>query len=409
MKILIVSQYFKPENVSIPVDIAEALVSRGHSVRVLTGYPNYPAGKIFPGYSQQWRQLSRDDGIDVCRVPLFVNHSQHALKRMMNYLSFAFTSASARNFARDADVIYVYATQMTPALGPWLWRMIGGAPYLLHVVDLWPDSVVGSSITGGHHKAQVIEKILSLWIGRVYKRASMVVGISPTMVRTLVSRGVDPHRAELVYNWADSFPISRTAPEPSPPINGGIDVVYAGNVGEMQDLEVAIRAAARASDCGVRLTIVGDGIAKAGLVQLARELGVSNVRFQDPVPRSHMPQIYAQADFGLVSLKDLQVFRGTIPSKFPSVLAHGIPAITTVQGDVRAMNEMHGLGIAADAESVDDLERAFREAADLDIEERKLMGDRVRKFAESLFTKNSAISNIESLLIRIAEERHIEK
>ncbi|GAA5227783.1 hypothetical protein GCM10025778_23160 [Paeniglutamicibacter antarcticus] len=251
--------------------------------------------------------------------------------------------------------------------------------------------------------------MLNLWIGRVYKRASMVVGISPTMVKTLVSRGLDPQRVELVYNWADSFPNSRTVPEPNRPIYDGIDVVYAGNVGEMQDLEVAIRAVAKAADSGVRLSIIGDGIAKIGLLQLAYELGVSNVRFRDPVPRSQMPEIYAEADFALVSLKDLEVFRGTIPSKFPSVLAHGIPAITTVQGDVRAMNEQHGLGIAADAESVDDLERAFREAAALGYEERKLMGDRVRNFAERLFTKNTAISKIESFLIRIVEERHIEK
>lgn len=130
MKITILSQYFLPEAINIPNELADLLSFRGHQVRVVTGYPNYPNGKIFPGYKQKWRQIEKHGNVKVMRVPLFIDHSQSGFKRMLNYLSFAFTSSTARRFVKGSDVIYVYATQMTPAFGPWLWRMTGGAPYV---------------------------------------------------------------------------------------------------------------------------------------------------------------------------------------------------------------------------------------------------------------------------------------
>ena len=133
MNILIVSQYYPPEGVTIPAEIAQGLADKGHKVRVLTGFPNYPSGNIFPGYKQKWRSKGTDGQVEILRVPLVTDHSASALRRMTNYLSFAFTSSTAKKYANDADVIYVYATQMTPALGPWLWKKLGGAPYVLHV------------------------------------------------------------------------------------------------------------------------------------------------------------------------------------------------------------------------------------------------------------------------------------
>ena len=128
MKILVVSQYYPPEGVTIPAEIAQGLADKGHDVRVLTGFPNYPSGKIFPGYKQSWRSKEFDGQVSILRVPLVTDHSTSALRRMINYLSFALSSATARNYAKNVDVIYIYATQMTPAFGPWLWRKLGGAP-----------------------------------------------------------------------------------------------------------------------------------------------------------------------------------------------------------------------------------------------------------------------------------------
>lgn len=157
MRVLVLSQYYPPEGALIPSAIAEGLSGRGYKVKVLTGFPNYPEGELFEGYEMKWREKSRHGEVEVLRVPHYANHSEHAIRTSLNYVSFGLSAATARRYARDADVIYVYATQMTPALGPWLWKITGGAPYVLHVQDLWPDSITGSSLVKGGLAPRVVD------------------------------------------------------------------------------------------------------------------------------------------------------------------------------------------------------------------------------------------------------------
>lgn len=402
MKVLIVSQYYPPEAVPLPADLAQGLAARGHQVKVLTGYPNYPTGRVLPGYRQRWRSTEKDGAVEIRRVPLFADHSQNALKRMLNYFSFALSAATARRLSRGTDVVYVYATQMTAGFGPWLWRVTGGRPYVLHVQDLWPDSIIGSSMMAGGAKERVISGVLGPWLRSAYRRAGAVIGIAPTMVRTLVTRGAPEERAHLVYNWADAGePVTSALP----PMDGPrAEIVYAGNVGDMQDLGTAVRAAHAAASAGVTLTIVGDGVARTELQDLVVELAAQNVRFRDPVPRERMPEIYARSDYALISLKDMPVFRGTIPSKFQAVLSAGVPVITTVQGDVRGLVESDGIGLTADAESVGSLTEAFRRAASLTPAERLSMAENGRAMYDALFSRESGITSIEELLSAAANE-----
>lgn len=128
MRILIVTQYFPPEGSAAfyPASLAQELAERGHDVKVVTGYPNYPAGELFPGYKMKWRSEESYDKTSVLRVPLYIDHSNSVVKRIINYISFGISSALTRRWASSPDVIYVYATQMTPAIGPWIWRIFGG-------------------------------------------------------------------------------------------------------------------------------------------------------------------------------------------------------------------------------------------------------------------------------------------
>lgn len=398
MRVLIVTQYYPPEAVPLPADLAHGLAERGHQVKVLTGYPNYPTGVVFPGFRQRWRSVELDGDVEVHRVPLYTDHSQSALKRALNYGSFGLSASTARRLSRGADVIYVYATQMTAGFGPWFWRVTGGRPYVLHVQDLWPDSITGSSMVDAGVKGRLISGALSPWLRSAYRRAAAVVGIAPRMVATLRSRGVAEEKAHLVYNWADPM----HAEERSTQAVVGTNVLYAGNVGDMQDLETAVRAAHAAADSGIVLTIVGDGVARPRLRRVVDELQAGNVRFVDPVAREEMPAVYADADFALVSLKDIPVFRGTIPSKFQAVLAAGVPVISTVQGDVREIVDGSGLGLSADAESVASLTEAFRAAAALSPQERGALAEHSRAFYAANFSKESGISKIEQVLAAAA-------
>lgn len=401
MKILIISQYYPPEAVPLPADLARGLALRGHDVRVLTGYPNYPTGRIFDGYAQKWRSKEQDGAVEVHRVPLFADHSQSALKRMLNYGSYALSSSTARRLSHGADVIYVYATQMTAGFGPWLWRTTGGRPYVLHVQDLWPDSIIGSSLVERDRKGRFIAAVLGPWLRSAYRGAAATIGIAPTMVKTLTERGVAGDRAHLVYNWADDMePVQHVESDDATETR----IVYAGNVGDMQDLGTAVRAAHAAKDAGVTLSIVGDGVLRQQLQDLVTQLGARNVRFVDPVPRERMREVYETTDFALVSLKDMPAFRGTIPSKFQAVLAAGVPVITTVQGDVRAFTQSQGVGIVADAENVGSLEATFRQAALVPAEERVAMARRARAAYDEYFSQQSGISAIEALLTTASKE-----
>lgn len=395
MRILVVSQYYPPENVPIPAEVARGLAERGHSVRVITGYPNYPKGEIFAGYRQRWRGLESDGKVEVLRVPLYPDHSPSALRRMLNYLSFALSSASARGFAKEADVVYVYATQMTAALGPWLWLVTGGAQYVLHVQDLWPDSITGSSLVDAKPGQGLIGGLITPWLGSVYRHAAAVVAIAPTMLRTLIERGVAPEKAHLVYNWADEPAASGAAPTRT--ADGTTRILYAGNVGDMQDLETAVIAAHEARDSGVHLTVLGDGVALPRIQQLAENLGCTNVEFRGQVPGDQVHRELRGADFALVCLKDLPVFRGTIPSKFQTALANGVPVITNVQGDLRQLVEREGLGFTADAEDPTSLARAFEAASRLDDLGRAELAGRVREVFGHKFGLGAGVEQIERI------------
>lgn len=402
MRVLVLSQYFTPEPVPIPSEVAESLMSRGHSVRVLTGFPNYPAGALYAGYRQSRRHREQQGALELLRIPMIIDHSQNPLKRMTNYASFALSALTVRRFSKEADVVYVYATPMTAGIPAWVWRLMFRVPYVLHVQDLWPDSVLGSSMVGGGKGARLIGRALSPWLRSMYRRAAAVIGIAPTMVSTLIERGSPAASTTLIYNWAGD-----AGEAVARPVRDGVPVrvVYAGNVGAMQDLGTAIRAAHAAKDAGVHLEIVGDGVAREDLQAVARELDAENVSFHEPVPRDRMPEVYDRTDVALVSLKDLPVFRGTIPSKFQGVLAAGLPVLTTVQGDVRDFVEEHDLGFTADAENVAALESSLRAVAASSSEERRQMAaNAVRAYREN-FTRESGMDRIEDVLLEAARRK----
>lgn len=406
MRVLVLTQYYPPENAFYAASVARNLASRGHEVRVLTGFPNYPVGQLLNGYQQHWRTREIDGDIQILRVPLYTDHSQTAARRLANYLSFGLSAATARSYSRGVDVIYVYAPQMTPAIGPWLWQLTGGAPYVLHVQDLWPDSITGSSLVKRGQGTKIVESLLTPWLTSVYRRAAAVIGIAPTMVKTLIERGVDEQKAHLIYNWAlEDFLSGPDTLEDNPPSRpDATRVLYGGNIGDMQDLETAIRAAHQASDAGIHLTVVGGGVAFARVRALAEELGCTNVDFVGSVPRAQMAEFYEATDYALITLKDLPTFRGTIPSKFQAALSHGVPLITTVQGDLRALVENLGVGFTADVEDAESLASAFRAAATQSEQQRAQMSERARLSYANKFSQASGVEAIETILMQAAQE-----
>jgi colanic acid biosynthesis glycosyl transferase WcaI len=342
-------------------------------------------------------------GVQVRRVPLYISHSYNPVARFANYFTFGWNAALVRNWVRSADVVYVYATQMTPAIGPSLWWTMFRTPYVLHIQDLWPESVTGSSMVNGGSAKQVIDALLRPWLRYLYKTASATIAIAPSMARMLVERGVPEDRVHTVLNWSATEAVASSLDK-----HGGknhVSIVYAGNLGDHQDLDTVIAAANAVKEhSDLRITIVGSGVAEQRLRALASSLGAHNVTFVGRVPAEEMGKIHAGSDFQIVSLKDLRIFDGTIPSKLQASLFHGIPVITSVGGDVKNLVQSNGLGFACDPESVDQLAKAFVQAAALDPHERSLMGEAAKNYYDQSMSIDSGVAEIEAILRSVARK-----
>lgn len=404
MRILVISQYFPPEGSAAyyPYSLAEELSKRGHEVKVITGFPNYPTGKLAPGYKMEWRSREKFRGVEVLRVPLYLDHSNSAIRRMVNYVSFGISAATAWKWPGKVDVVYVYATQMTPALGPWLWKFFSGAPYVLHVQDLWPDSITGSSMVKDSRLGKLIESLMNPWLRSVYKHSSAVIGIAPTMVEILKARGVSADKAHVVYNWGTSIEKAAHNGQSFGSLEGDTEFLYAGNIGDMQDLTSLVKAASKIQDSAALIKIVGDGVDAEKIRTLAGELGLKNIEFEGAVPLEEVDIYYETARFALVTLKDLPNLRGTIPSKFQAAMARGIPVVSTVQGDLRNLIESEGIGFTADSENPDDLANALRSACNLSTVEYLEMVKKTQKLHDEVFSISAGVSSIEEILERVS-------
>lgn len=404
MRVVIVTQYFPPDPPSwIPGGLARELVARGHEVRVLTTFPHYETGRVADGFKQKLHHVERSGKLTVRRVPLFASHSTNAVARIANYMSVATSMRFARRFVKGADVAYVYATPMTVADPARAWSRSLKIPFVLHVQDLWPESVTGSGFLPSWAE-RMVRVPLDWWLRRVYTRAAATVAIAPSMREMLIERGVPAERAETIFNWSDDADDAEFRADAGSD-NAGLTLVYAGNLGRMQDLETIMRALAKVQDLPhVTFRIAGSGVLQSELRRMADSLGIRGVEFLGRVTPTEVAELYAQSDFQFVTLKNLAIFDGTIPSKFQAGIANGLPAISTVRGDLRGLIEQNDLGFTADPENVDSLAQAIRKAYETSPEDRAAYRVRARTYYETTMSKKAAVDDIENLLRNAALE-----
>lgn len=415
MNILILSQYFAPEFAIIPGTLTRNLVANGHEVSVLTTFPNYPQGRLFPGYKQRLTQIEQIDGATVLRVPMFINRSQKPLLRMLSYLSFSISAALRFKFVEKTDVVYVYATQMTPALAASLWFRIRRTPFVLHIQDLWPESVTGSGLVKSSRINNLITYLINLWLKGIYHRSHKLIAIAPEMTRMLIERGIPSNKISTVFNWADES-VTSTHGIRSDEINAlkaryknHTKFVYSGNLGEMQALYSIIDAFSSLTPGELsksHLFIVGSGNQESNLIQQAAENQLSNVSFIGRVLPEQMPEVYELSDFQIISLKNLPVFRGTIPSKLQGSLSAGIPVLSAVNGDVRELVSKHQLGFTAESENTVSIAAAIRKAIYSTTPERNQLSANAKAFYESNMSASTGTGRIEHLLISAARNTH---
>jgi glycosyltransferase involved in cell wall biosynthesis len=403
MHVLIVTQYFWPENFRIN-DAARALVARGHRVTVLTGMPNYPVGKLFDGYRAFGPLRETWEGVEIVRSPLIPRGNGRAYRLIFNYASFVVSATLRGLFAcRDRyDAIFVHEpSPITVALPAIVLRWLRRTPLALWVLDLWPDSVAAADTIRAGWALRLIDRLVRF----IYRRCDSVLVQSRGFVDHVAARGVPRDRIHYFPSWAeDVFTAPPASPAGLPALPAGFRVMFAGNIGVPQDFPNILAAAERLrAERDIHWIVLGDGrmaswvreeITRRGLQETVHLLG----RF----PLDSMPAFFTQADAMLVTLKREPILALTIPAKVQSYLACGRPIVAMVDGEGARIVEQAGAGFACAAEDPAGLAAAVLKLRALDPAQRVRMGTAGRACYEREFAREALMTRLETHLATLS-------
>lgn len=361
MKILLLTQWFDPEPTLKGLVFARELQRQGHEVQVLTGFPNYPTGKIYPGYKLRLKQTEFIDGIEVTRVALYPSHDSSVIKRIFNYISFAFMAALMGIFStKKADVIYAYHPPLTVGLAAILIKFFRRTPIVYDIQDMWPDTLKATGMLNNDR----LLNIISIICKQVYKYVDHIVVLSPGFKKLLIDRKVPENKISVIYNWCDEEALeSKTIlkDEYNQILSDRFNLVFAGNLGKAQGLDTLINVAQSLKDNSrIQLVFVGDGTERDSLIFKVAELGLENVVFIPRVPMSEVGGILKKADVLIVHLKDDKLFEITIPSKTQAYMAIGKPILMAVKGDASDIVESAQAGAIAQPDNTESIVEAIK-------------------------------------------------
>ncbi|MEH0936458.1 glycosyltransferase family 4 protein [Micromonospora psammae] len=406
MRIGILSYHFPPEPAFIPGSLAEELAARGHEVRVLTGFPDYPGGHVYPGWRQRWRHLTRSERLSVRRVPRYAGGDGSTGARMASYLSFAGSAAVVgRRYLADVDVLYVFQLPATTFATAGLLRLLNQVPVVLHVQDLWAEE---EAAVGEGAERRGWPGRMATTMRRVLREADAVAVSAPSMGERLLSDGVGPDRVRTVLNWTDERIFQPVRPSRAARQLIRRDdrcvVMHAGTIGVRQGLETAVRAAA-ALDGRTDLVLVGSGAEERRVRGLAAELRAENVRFVERRSPVEMPDLYAAADYQLVMLRNLPELRGSVPGKLQAALSCAAPVIASAAGDTVELVERARAGLSCPPEDWTTLADRFWLASTIPATARSEMGRRGREAYLREMSLRAGVDRIEELLSEVATGR----
>lgn len=399
MRLLVVSQYFWPENFRVN-DLVSALCARGHEVTVLTGLPNYPDGAVFPAFQRDPAAYSSYAGAAIVRVPL-VPRGRSSVCLVLNYLSFAFAAAVLgpwRLRGRAFDAIFVFQTSpVTAALPALLLRRLRRAPVLLWILDLWPETLAAVGMVRSRRLLAVFGGLVSF----IYRRCDRILVQSRAFMQSVERHGGLREGVRYFPGWAEpifhgSLRDVRPAPEVEPFANT-FNVLFAGNIGEGQDFPAVLDAVAALDDRpSVRFLVVGDGRAASALRADIERRGLGErIVLLGRHALERMPSFFCAADALLLSLKRDPVFSLTIPGKLQSYLGAGIPIVAMIDGEGARIVEEARAGLAGPAGAGLVLADNVRRLVDMSEEDRWRMGYRGRVYAEREFSRERLVASLE--------------
>lgn len=351
------TENFPPETNAAATRVFERAcywIADGHQVTVLTQAPNFPHGRLFPGWRNRWHQVATMDGIRVVRVKTYISANEGLVRRTLDFLSFMTGAVIAGLFERRPDVVVATSPQFFSAVGGWALAALKRVPFVFELGDLWPASITAVGAMRPGLALRLIER-LELFL---YRRAACVVALTRAFKANLVSRGIAPGKIAVIINGVD---LPRYAPRPRDAALAaecGIAaddfvVGYVGTHGMAHGLGNVLAAAEQAAgEKRLKFLFAGPGAEREALIATALRRGLTNAVFLPPQPKDRMPLVWSLCDVALVHLKDSPVFADVIPSKIFEAMAMGLPILACVPaGEATRLVEAEGAGLAVPSEN----------------------------------------------------------
>jgi colanic acid biosynthesis glycosyl transferase WcaI len=369
LSILFLTENFPPETNAAATRVYERAcywAKWGHRVTVLTSAPNFPEGRIYPGYANRWRQIEDMDGIRVVRVKTYMAANRGTVRRTLDFLSFMVTAFANGLFERRPDVIAATSPQFFAAVGGWALGAVRRVPFVFELGDLWPASIVAVGAMRPSLPLRLVEK-LELFL---YRRSAAVVALTDAFKRNLTGRGIDPAKITVVINGVDTWRYGPRDRDAALAAETGLTdkfvVGYVGTHGMAHALTNVLDTAERLRDrLDIAFLLAGGGAERDQLISDAKRRGLNNVVFLARQPKERMPAVWSLCHVALVHLKNSAVFEDVIPSKMFEAMAMGLPILmASPEGEASAILAADKAGVHVAAEDPAALAAAVENLAD---------------------------------------------
>ena len=397
MKILLVTQYFHPENFKSN-DVAFEMARRGHEVTVLTGLPNYPQGKVYDGYGIFRRRKEVIDSVSVYRTLVIPRGKGGGIMLALNYLSWAFIASLWAFFMalfRKYDAVIVHETSpITQGFPALVIKWLRGTPMYFWVLDLWPESLQAAGEVRNRFILAVFGRIAAL----MYHCSEKILIGSKGFAVSICAKG--PFESRLVYfpNWAEDVRDGSSVAA-VPELPEGFRVMFAGNVGEAQDMPAVMKAAECLRGQGVVFVIVGEGRRLEWVREYVRQHALESVVcLAGAHPSAEMPAYFSQTDVLFLSLRDEYIFSLTAPAKLQAYMAAGKPVIAMADGEAADLVAEAECGLSCPAGDYKAFAECVLRMKAMPESARCLLGENGRRFFMKKFRKDCCIDHLCAIL-----------
>jgi glycosyltransferase involved in cell wall biosynthesis len=399
MRIIYLCQHFPPETGAPQIrvyEVSKELIKRGHQVEVLTAFPHHPKGVIPEEYRGMFYLFEEWDGIPVHRTWIYPSPKGSFWRRLASYFSFTFSSFYSLFKSKPTDVIICNSPPLFLGITGYLGAKLKRAKFVFNVADIWPESAVELGILKNKAFIQ-LARWLELFL---YKKAWKIAAATEGIRDYMIQHGKAPSDVFLLPNGVNTD-VFKPLPKNEELLRelglaGKVVFTYAGTMGYAQGLDSVLRAAALIKDeyPNAHFLFVGDGQEREKLIKLKEELRLDNVTFYGSVPVSKMPDIFSISDYSIVSLRNIDLFKGARPSKIFPAIATGTPVLYCGVGESAEILKTHNCGRVAPPEHPEGIAAVIRELMQISEDEYRVMSENGRRLAVEEYSWSSIVDDL---------------